>query len=117
VTIEKSGKERNELTFSMKNRIMVPENILFRELEGESVILNLDSESYLGLDDVGTRMWAVLTTSDSIQAAFETLQHEYEVEPDVLRTDLSDLIEKLVENGLVRVVDASSLQKGNKALV
>jgi len=88
--------------------VTVPENILFRELEGESVILNIDSESYLGLDDVGTRMWAVLTTSDSIQAAFETLQHEYDVEADVLRTDISELLDKLIENGLVRIVDAPS---------
>ncbi len=94
------------MTLSFEKRVLVPENILFRELEGESVILNIDSESYLGLDDVGTRMWAALTVSDSIQAAFETLQHEYDVKSDVLRTDIIDLLEKLIENGLVRVVDA-----------
>lgn len=102
------------MTLSFDNRVLVPENILFRELEGESVILNIDSECYLGLDDVGTRMWAVLTTSDSIQTAFETLQHEYDVKAEVLRTDLSELLEKLIENGLVRVIDAPSLQKDNK---
>lgn len=86
----------------------MPENVLFRELESESVILNLDSESYFGLDDVGTRMWLVLTESDSIQAAYEALEDEYDVEPDLLRKDLIELIEKLIENGLVEVVDVSS---------
>lgn len=104
-----SGNERKDFSVTLKNRVTVLENILFRELEGEAVILNLDSECYLGLDDVGTRMWTVLTTSDSIQAAFDTLLGEYDIEANVLLTDLLDLIEKLIDNGLVRVVDASSL--------
>ena len=91
-------------------RVSVPESVLFRELEGESVILNVDSESYFGLENVGTRMWLVLTESDSIQAAYETLKDEYDVEPELLRRDLIELIEKLSENGLVRIDDASAAE-------
>jgi len=41
---------------NFSDKITVPDTVLFRELDGESVLLNLKTESYLGLDDVGTRM-------------------------------------------------------------
>ena len=87
----------------LKGRVTTPEGVLVRELEGESVLLNLNSESYFGLDDVGTRMWAALTNSPSIEGAFEILLAEYEVEPEQLRADLCSLVERLAEVGLIDV--------------
>jgi hypothetical protein len=84
-------------------KVVVPEGVLVRELQGESVVLNLQTEKYFGLDEVGTRMWAALASSDSIQQAFETLVGEYDVEPERLRSDLEKLIGDLVEHGLVVV--------------
>jgi Coenzyme PQQ synthesis protein D (PqqD) len=89
----------------LKGRATTPDGVLVRELEGESVLLNLNSESYFGLDGVGTRMWAALTTSASIEAAYETLLAEYEVEPEHLRADLSRFVEKLAAAGLIDVSD------------
>ena len=86
-------------------RVTVPETVLFRELDGESVLLNLDTESYLGLNEVGTRMWSVLTTSPTIQAAYDELQTEYDVAPDVLRQDLENLLGQMLEHGLVQIVE------------
>ena len=78
---------------------------MFRELEGESVILDLVSESYCGLDQIGTRMWQAVTAADSIEAAFDVLLEEYEVEADTLRTDLSELLDTLLARGLIEVSD------------
>jgi len=85
------------------SRISVPESVLVRDLDGESVVLNLQSEKYFGLDEVGTRMWAVLTTTDCIQGAYDTLLAEYEVDPDRLRADIEELIGQLAEHGLLIV--------------
>ena len=82
-------------------RVVVPDSVLFRELSGESVILNLRTESYLGLDDVGTRMWAVLTSEPSIQAAYDVLLAEYDVAPDALRSDLERLLGQLLDQQLI----------------
>ena len=84
-------------------KVIVPDGVLVRELAGESVLLNLETESYFGLDEVGSRMWTVLTESPSIVLAFEALAAEYEVEPEQLRSDLETYIQKLVELGLLRV--------------
>ena len=87
----------------LEEQVSIPDGVLVRELQGESVLLNLNSGSYFGLDEVGTSMWAALTTSPSIQAACEKLLAEYEVEPEQLRTDLRGLIAKLAEAGLIHV--------------
>jgi hypothetical protein len=84
-------------------RVSAAAGVMVRELEGESVLLNLNSESYFGLDEIGTRMWTLLTNSNSIQSAYENLLTEYEVEPEKLSRDLDDLIEKLVAHGLAEV--------------
>ena len=88
---------------SFAQSVSVPTGVLFRELDGEAVLLNLDSEAYLGLDEVGTRMWAVLTTSDSVQAAYETLLAEYDVAPDVLHRDIAKLVRELAAHGLLEL--------------
>jgi hypothetical protein len=93
------------MTFSTTMRVCVPEHTLVQEIEGEAALLNLDSERYFGLDDVGTRMWMALKSSESIQQAHELLLTEYDVEPEQLQQDLFDLIQKLIEHDLVRLSD------------
>lgn len=91
---------------SMLGRIRTPDGVLHREIAGESVLLNLGSESYFGLDEVGTRMWAALTTAPSIEAAYQALLDEFEVDAPTLRSDLAAFIARLAEAGLVAVEDA-----------
>lgn len=89
------------MTVSFSDRVAVPDGVLISQLQEESVILNLESERYFGLDDVGTRFLTVLTTSESIEAAHQKLCDEYEIDPQVLRQDLLDLTEKLIDQGLL----------------
>jgi len=93
------------MTLEFKGKVSIPNGVMVRQLSGESVLLNLNSESYFGLDDVGTRMWAVLTESASIEAAYELLLSEFEVEPAQLATDLRNFILELTKLGLVDVAD------------
>lgn len=72
-----------------------------RELEGEAILLNLETERYFGLDEVGTRMWSELVASPSIELACEALEREFEVEPATLRRDVDALIGQLVDSGLL----------------
>jgi hypothetical protein len=87
-------------------RAVVPAHVLIRRLEGESVLLNLNSERYFGLDATGTRMWELMTSQPCIALALEKLQEEYEVEPEILLAHLTELLSKLVENGLLQVLPA-----------
>lgn len=91
------------MSISFSDRVKIPDGVLISKLQEESVILNLDSERYYGLDDVGTRILAVLTTSESIETAYETLVNEYDVDAQVLRRDLLELVEELVQQGLIKI--------------
>jgi len=94
------------MSVSFTDRIRVPKDVLISRLQEESVLLNLDNESYYGLDDVGTRMLSVLNSSDSVQSAWLQLVDEYDVDREVLRDDLVSLVERLLEQGLVEVSPA-----------
>jgi hypothetical protein len=91
------------MSISFGMRVSVPPDVMVQEVVGESVLLNLKSERYFGLDDMGTCMWRSLTTSPCIQATYEQLLGEYDVDADQLRRDLNDLVENLVAHGLVEV--------------
>jgi hypothetical protein len=96
--------EQGMVTFS--DRVMVPAHVLVRHLDGETVLLNLETEKYYGLDETGTRMWELVTHQPNIETAYGELTEEFEVEPDVLRNHLADLLGQLIENGLLKVLPA-----------
>ena len=88
---------------SFDSRLVVPSRVLFQELDGEGVLLDLATETYYGLDDVGARFWSVLTVAATIDAGVETLAGEYDVAPELLRRDVSSLVVSLAEHGLVEI--------------
>ncbi|MBP0014558.1 MAG: PqqD family protein [Roseofilum sp. SBFL] len=92
-----------EISISNQQNITLAPEVLVQELSGESVLLNLNSEEYFGLDEVGSRMLSLLTGSASIQEASDRLLEEYEVEPEKLHQDLIELIENMVDHDLVTV--------------
>jgi Coenzyme PQQ synthesis protein D (PqqD) len=83
----------------------ISSDVLVQDLGGESVLLNLQTERYFGLDDVGTMIWSALTQAESQEAAYAQLLATYEVEPEQLRQDLTDLIGQLIEHGLLEPLE------------
>jgi len=96
-----------KMTIDFSQRVLIPAHVIFRELQGEAVVLNLENEQYYGLDDIGTRIWGLLAQSTSITEVYEVLFDEYEVDPVTLRQDITDLIQHLLDQGLVTLVDGS----------
>jgi len=92
---------------TMRDRVVVTEGILHRQIEDETVLVNLDSGIYFGLDAVGASIWSRLLEDGRIQSAYEALLREYDVAPERLAEDLLELIDELSEQGLLRVVTAT----------
>jgi hypothetical protein len=91
---------------SFADRAAAPTHVLVRLLDRESVLLNLETEQYFGLDETGTRMWQLVTGSPNIDAAYQELLAEFDVEPEMLRSNLMDLLSRLVDSGLLQVLPA-----------
>ena len=93
---------------TLKDRATAPKHVLVRLLDAESVLLNLETERYFGLDETGTRMWQLVTNSSNLDAAYQQLLAEYDVQPELLREDLTELVGRLVENGLLQILPADA---------
>jgi coenzyme PQQ synthesis protein D (PqqD) len=95
--------EQTRMEIDFSQRLLVSDETLFRELGEESVLLSLGTDSYHGLDDVGTTMWKTLVAADSIHAAYAELLAGFDVEPTRLRSDLEEFVENLVSRKLARL--------------
>lgn len=88
---------------SLDNTFILSRDAVFRDLDGEAVILDLDGGLYFGLNAVGTRMWQLIEQHGRLRVVFEELCHEYDVAPDVLERDLLGLVGRLAEARLGEV--------------
>jgi hypothetical protein len=84
-------------------RVTIPPDVMVRVINGESFILNVQSECYFGLNAVGTRIFELLTESDSIGSAFERTCLEFDVDLETLQADFDRLIGELVQQGLLEL--------------
>ena len=90
---------------SLESRISVPSDVLFREVAGEAVILNLETGKYYGLDEIGTRMWTLLAEHGCLEPVYSALLEEYNVREERLQSDLLKLVDDLVAHGLLMAND------------
>ena len=91
---------------NLNQKITFAETVFAQEVDGEMVLLDMESENYFGLDEVGTAIWQAMQEKETLQEVFEALLEQYEVEAEVLEKDLSDFVEKLLESGLVEVKES-----------
>lgn len=93
----------------LSDSLAVDENVAYRELDGEGVILDLERGVYFGLNQAGARMWALIAEHGSLAVVHAALTREFDAAPDVLARDLLALSADLASRGLVHVAgrDAS----------
>ena len=87
----------------IETRVSIPSDVLFHELDGEAVLLNLQTGKYFGLDPTGTRIWHFLVEYGSLSMAYNGMLDEYEVDEERLRADLLALVDQLAAHGLIRL--------------
>ena len=90
-------------TILLQDSFAISGDAIFRELDGEAVILNLDTGIYFGLNTTGTRIWNLIAEQGSLQKVLEAMAEEYEAPPNSLESDILQLVGQLCEKGLVRV--------------
>lgn len=76
-------------------------DVIFRDLEGEAVLLDLASGRYFGLNPVGTRVWMLLDGGATVDAVVAAIAAEFDGDPDEIGRDVDDLLAELATRGLV----------------
>jgi hypothetical protein len=95
-----------EKQISLECAVAINNHVVSRELEGEAVILNLESGTYFGLNEVGTRIWSLIQEHGSLRKVFEVMQEQYDASPQELETDTLQLVDQLRSMGLVSLANS-----------
>jgi len=89
-----------------KARVRLAKDVLIQKVGDDAILLNLNTENYFALDEVGTRMIATLQESDSVTQAVRKLVGIYEVDESKLTSDAVRLVEECEQHGLLQVTEA-----------
>jgi hypothetical protein len=74
------------------------------DLDGETIVLNLASGHYFGLEGVGGDVWELLQQPITLQEICTEILQRYDVEPSACENDVTALITELISEGLVKVI-------------
>jgi len=88
---------------NLEQKAIISPSVFAQEVDGEMVLLDMESENYFGLDEVGTAIWQGMQEKESLKEVFSLLLEQYDVSEEVLKHDLIHFVENLVESGLLEV--------------
>jgi hypothetical protein len=88
----------------LTDKALVPAEVIFRQVGNETVLLDLSSGTYFGLDPVGTRMWQLIETGSSLAEVVDQIAEQYEISRDVLEQDALAFARDLIQKKLISVV-------------
>lgn len=91
---------------TLVDSVAISEDVVFREIAGEMVLLDLSSGTYFGLNETGARIWNLLQHGGTLRHVFDAGLAEYEVLPSDFERDLLALVRELCARGLARVATA-----------
>lgn len=81
--------------------IRIPGSVNESALDGEIVILDAATGNYYGLDETGSRIWALLKRHDDMEKVIQSMLDEYDIDEKILRDDVTKFINALRSKGLV----------------
>jgi hypothetical protein len=84
-------------------RLKIPEQVIARQVGDETVLLNLESGTYFGLDPVGSRFLELLQADGALAAVIAPMLEEFEVTEARLEADLLQFAEEMLASGLLEV--------------
>ena len=86
---------------TLSDRVRIPPEVMARRIGGETVILDLASGTYFGLDAVGTSVWALLEEGRTLAEVCEAMLESHEVTRERIEQDVLALVAQLAERRLV----------------
>lgn len=85
----------------LSNKFAIKPNVMARQLGEETIILDLESGTYFGLDPVGARIWQLMNEGKSLAEICDVMLDEYEVSREKLERDASALVQDLAARNLI----------------
>ncbi len=83
--------------------IRVSDQVIFQDLDGETVLLDMKNGQYFGLDSIGTRIWQLLVAGTRPDDIIDTLLAEYRVSPEQCQQDVAAFLQRLALRSLIAI--------------
>lgn len=90
---------------NLETRLKRRPDLVASNMDGETVMLDMESGQYFGMDAIGSVIWDKLQMPTSVADLCHALQAEFEVDAKTCEQDVSEFLQELVENGLLEVVE------------
>ena len=84
--------------------VEITDGVLFQELDGELVLLSTQTGEYFGVNEVGAKMWVLLTTDWSVPDMLKSLLAHYEVSEEQLIGDIERFLNALEDAKLITII-------------
>jgi GTP cyclohydrolase I len=92
-------------SITLETMVARTENLMSTALDDDTVMMNIESGAYYGLDGTGQAIWSMLETPQRVAAVCEALLQEYDVDAETCRRQVHSFVERLHAEGLVQIVD------------
>lgn len=86
-------------------RVIRTDEYLSTSIDGEEVILHLDSGTYFGVNGVGTRIWELAASEPTVSDIEDSIHNEFDVDREQVKTDIREFLTDLESAELIEFVD------------
>ena len=76
-------------------------DVVYRELEGEIVLVHLGSNRIYTLNETGAKFWELLSEGYEREEIERRLLDEFDAEPSVLQREIDSMLKRFADEGLV----------------
>jgi hypothetical protein len=90
------------MQLTIDDAVTVRGDVIFKEIDGEAVLLDIARGTYFGLDPIGTRVWQALVEHGCARSLVTVLLDEFDVAPETLESDVNRLLSELTTNDLIQ---------------
>jgi hypothetical protein len=87
---------------TLESGFVIPVQVMSRLVGDETVLMDLSTGIYFGLDGVGKRIWETIAEGKNLSAVVEVIAAEYEVDEDRAQADVIEFVSDLVERSLLK---------------
>ncbi len=67
----------------------------------ELVMMSAESGNYIGLTEIGARIWELIDTPQEVNALCNKLQDEFDVSPETCHADVDTFFKELAKHGAI----------------
>jgi hypothetical protein len=89
---------------NMESKITANDNVIWREVDEEAVILNIDTNNYYTLNKIGTEIWKNIKSNNKLGDIVKKVMNRYEVNEKRLLKDIEKLAAALQNEDLIKII-------------